>query len=140
MYPQLIQISFDGGCIGNPGAKYGSWMVTLHGNVIISQNRFQFGHGTNNEAEFNALQMALDETYAWLENRGVKLSDYQLSIFTDSKIVRNRLVGRNKIFHKYPSSKRMFTLASECLKVMHEFSAFEVKWHGRERNVELFGH
>ena len=42
-------------------------------------------------------------------------------IETDSTIVRNRLVVKNVIFKKYPSSQRMFALANECLEYMKRF-------------------
>ena len=55
-----VEIYFDGGCLGNPGKKYGSFQVKLDGKEILKRTRVQFGHGTNNEAEFNALKLALD--------------------------------------------------------------------------------
>jgi hypothetical protein len=58
----------------------------------------------------------------------------------DSMIVRNRLVKKNVIFKKYPSSQRMFALATECLGIMNRFGKFDVVWKGRANNVERFGH
>jgi hypothetical protein len=49
-----------------------------------------------------------------------------LSVETDSTIVRNRLVAKNVIFKKYPSSQRMFALASECLGIMNQFGKFGI--------------
>jgi hypothetical protein len=59
---------------------------------------------------------------------------------TDSTIVRNRLVVKNVIFKKFPSSQRMFALANECLEIMNRFGKFQVIWKGRANNVERFGH
>jgi ribonuclease HI len=56
-----VEIYFDGGCLGNPGQKYGSFQVKLDGKEIVKRSRVDFGFGTNNEAEFNALKLALDE-------------------------------------------------------------------------------
>ena len=56
-----VEIYFDGGCLGNPGQKYGSFQVKLDGREIVKRSRVDFGFGTNNEAEFNALKLALDE-------------------------------------------------------------------------------
>ena len=56
-----VEIYFDGGCLGNPGQKYGSFQIKLDGKEIIKRSRVNFGFGTNNEAEFNALKLALDE-------------------------------------------------------------------------------
>ena len=55
-------------------------------------------------------------------------------------IVRNRLVVKNVIFKKQPSSQRMFALATEYLEAMNRFAKLDVVWKGRENNVERFGH
>jgi ribonuclease HI len=135
-----VEIFFDGGCLGNPGQKYGSFQVLFDGKPVASRDRVQFGHGTNNEAEFNSLKLALDEAVAWLEAKGIDLKTLLMAIETDSMIVRNRLVVKNVIFKKYPSSQRMFTLATECLGIMNRFRKFDVVWKGRINNVERFGH
>jgi len=54
------EIFFDGGCLGNPGQKYGSFQIKLDGKEILKRVRVDFGFGTNNEAEFNALKLAAD--------------------------------------------------------------------------------
>ena len=133
-------IYFDGGCLGNPGQKYGSFQVLLDGKQIAGRNRVDFGHGTNNEAEFNSLKLALDEAVAWFRSKGMDLKSLSLLIETDSTIVRNRLVVKNVIFKKYPSSVRMFDLANQCLAVMKQFGSFDVVWQGRANNVKRFGH
>jgi ribonuclease HI len=135
-----VEIFFDGGCLGNPGQKYGSFQVLFDGNQIAVRNRVEFGHGTNNEAEFNSLKLALDEAVAWLETKGIDLNTLSLAIETDSMIVRNRLVKKNVIFKKYPSSQRMFALATGCLEILNRFGKFDVVWKGRAKNVERFGH
>lgn len=134
------EIYFDGGCAPNPGTKYGSFQVKLNGKEIVKRLRVSFGHGTNNEAEFNALKLALDEAVAWFQRNNSDLKTLTLIVETDSTIVRNRLVVKNVIFKKYPSSQRMFALANECLGLMNQFRRFEVVWKERAHNVERFGH
>ena len=135
-----VAIFFDGGCLGNPGQKYGSFQVLFDGTQIAARSRVDFGHGTNNEAEFNALKLALDEAAGWFQGKALDLKTLSLIVETDSTIVRNRLVVKNVIFKKYPSSQRMFALAAECLGIMNQFGKFEVVWQGRANNVERFGH
>jgi ribonuclease HI len=135
-----VEIFFDGGCLGNPGQKYGSFQVLFDGKQVASRDRVQFGHGTNNEAEFNSLKLALDEAVAWLEAKVIDLKTLSLVVETDSMIVRNRLVVKNVIMKKYPSSQRMFALATGCLDIMNRFGKFDVVWKGRANNVERFGH
>jgi len=134
------EIYFDGGCLGNPGQKYGSFQVKLDGREIVKRSRVDFGFGTNNEAEFNALKLALDEAARLFQEKAVELKSLSLVIETDSTIVRNRLVVKNVVFKKYPSSQRMFALANECLGIMNRFEKFQVIWKGRANNVERFGH
>jgi ribonuclease HI len=134
------EIFFDGGCLGNPGQKYGSFQVKLDGKEILNRSRVKFGFGTNNEAEFNALKMALDEAARSFHEKTIELKSLSLVVETDSTIVRNRLVAKNVIFKKYPSSQRMFALANECLEIMKQFGKFQVIWKGRANNVERFGH
>lgn len=135
-----VEIHFDGGCLGNPGKKYGSFLVRLDGREILRRSRAEFGHGTNNEAEFNALKLGLDEAAAWFAAQGLAPESLTLRVVTDSMIVRNRLAVKNVVFQKFPSSQRMFALANECLAVMRRFGSFEVEWQGRAGNVEKFGH
>jgi ribonuclease HI len=135
-----VEIFFDGGCLGNPGQKYGSFQVLFDGKQVASRSRAEFGHGTNNEAEFNSLKLALDEAVGWLQSKGIDPKTLSLAIETDSMIVRNRLMVKNVILKKYPSSQRMFALANECLGVMNKFGKFHVIWKGRANNVERFGH
>jgi ribonuclease HI len=135
-----VEIFFDGGCLSNPGQKYGSLQVLLDGKQIAGRNRINFGHGTNNEAEFNSLKLALDEAVGWFQSKAIDLKTLSLVVETDSTIVKNRLVVKNVIFKKYPSSQRMFALANECLDIMIQFGKFDVVWKGRATNVERFGH
>ena len=135
-----VEIFFDGGCLGNPGQKYGSFQVKFNGKEIRQRLRVDFGFGTNNEAEFNALKLALDEAQSWFQANGIELNTLSLVVETDSTILRNRLVVKNVIFKKHPSSQRMFALANECLAIMRKFGEFDVLWKGRAHNVERFGH
>ena len=135
-----VEIFFDGGCLGNPGQKYGSFQVLFDGKQVAGRSRVEFDHGTNNEAEFNSLKLALDEAVRWFQVKAIDLKTLWLVVETDSMIVRNRLVVKNMVFKKYPSSQRMFALAAECLEIMNQFGKFEVNWRGRANNVERFGH
>jgi len=138
-----IWIWFDGGCFPNPGQKYGSFQVNFDGQQILNRHRGQCNRGTNNEPEFNSLQMALEETDDWLAEKGIPMAEVNCVIETDSKIVQHRITKKNKI-HSKPvwreSSERMFALAQEVLKILIRFGVFEVRWKPRENNVERFGH
>lgn len=136
-------IRFDGGCRGNPGQKYGSYEVRISSDVVASESRFELGHGTNNEAEWEALIRALSSLRDWLWKTGFYVRDIELHIFTDSMIVRNRLMKKNKI-HKKPAwksrSEVMFNYAKQVRDVLVLFKSFTVEWERRDANVATFGH
>lgn len=138
-----ISIYFDGGCSPNPGNKYGSYQVEFDGQTVLGAHQIQLGYGTNNEAEFESLQLALSDVGEWLELNGFKHCTFSVRIETDSVIVRNRLIRKNRI-HSKPAwksaSERMFNLAESCLVHLRKFASFAVEWKGRENNVARFGH
>jgi ribonuclease HI len=138
-----IAIHFDGGCKPtNPGQKYGSYDVLVDGHRIQRVEKKALGWGTNNEAEFQILIEAL----TWLEQHPIASlfpKEYSVTAYTDSKIVSNRLSGKNFILtkRKYAeASTRMYNLAFRCLEIAGQFGSFEVEWRGRAHNVQRFGH
>ncbi len=135
-----VEIFFDGGCHGNPGQKYGSYETKLDGRKVGGKTRVDFGFGTSCEAEWDSLILALKRLEAGLTYLKITPAQCELLIYTDSTIVRNRLMGQNKILKKYPRSAVMFELANQCLEVMRQFGHCDVTWKGRESNVQRFGH
>ena len=141
---------FDGGCRPtNPGNKYGSWEVTLDDFIgpsnptgsVFKANQMEFGQGTNNEAEFNALYAALSWTCKELQVGGFDPSIYTLSVFTDSTVVRNRIQKRHISDNaKNDVHKRMGALTRECLSWMDWFKSWNISWRPRDYNVNQFGH
>ena len=137
---QTIEIHFDGGCRRtNPGNKYGSYEVLLDGTTVKTLYEMPLGWGTNNEAEFEILIVALEWSVLNLRDYGFDPGTYRLELFTDSTIVRNRLNGRNRT-RKTEPQQRMFTRTQACLEFMAQFESVHVSWNPRERNVERFGH
>jgi len=140
MSVNLVTISFDGGCRPtNPGHKYGSWSITIGHSHPIDVIEQEFGWGTNNEAEFEALISALMHTRAILIKLNESASDYTVNIFTDSTIVRNRVKGLNRTNRSEPQ-RRMFELNAKVLSHLQHFAGHDIKWQPREFNVERFGH
>jgi ribonuclease HI len=138
-----VTVRFDGGCLGNPGRKYGSYKIEDDLVVIAEESRFDLGFGTNNEAEFEALIRALQNLREISHRTGVNIATTSVHVLTDSTILRNRLMGKNKIHKKAEYRERseaMFNLANQCLELLGGFHSFVVEWQGREGNVEVFGH
>lgn len=128
----LISIWFDGGSLGNPGKGYGSYRID--GGPMLKHESIKqvFGESlTCNQAEYYALIAALK----WLKHNRNGFTDSRLEIRTDSMIVRNQVMRKWKC-----RTLHLKELRDEVLSLLADYRHFEVKWHGRENNVELFGH
>lgn len=139
-----ITIHFDGGCRPtNPGNMYGSYSVDVDGLAVRSTFE-EYGHGTNNVAEFKALQKALEHALDFLDCNSVDPKIFFVDIFTDSTIVRNRISNRNyKVAKKYAGTAGSIRMAECALKIfplLDKFGSFKIQWNSREVNVEKFGH
>lgn len=141
---QIAVIQFDGGCgPTNPGNSYGSYAITIDGNVINERNRVQFGHGTNNTGEFNALILGLDGLLGHFRDHGITPSSFSVHMLTDSTIVRNWI-------QRYDAAKAakiteirrkvMAEHAAQCIERMRQFHSYTIEWQGRDHNVAVFGH
>jgi ribonuclease HI len=138
-HPVNITIYFDGGCQPNPGQMYGSYSIAIDGSEAISTTE-DFGHGTNNVAEFEALYRAINRTISLLEVRGVKPQHCRMNIFTDSTIVRNRIRHPNRGDNKSEGGKRMTAWTQKCTWLLLQFKTVEINWNPRSVNVQKFGH
>jgi len=146
-----IHVLFDGGCKPtNPGNKYGSYEVRHLGKVVLRKERFSLGWGTNNEAEFEALETCLKAVLADLKAGGLDPQHHSLDIFTDSMIVTYRMTEKNKRktpqrsnpiqSHNADRANAMADRAGQCLALCEQFHTFGVQWQGREANLATFGH
>lgn len=76
---------FDGSATPNPGAmKIGGWIKDPSGNRIYAFTE-EIGHGSNNEAEYNALIKLVEE----IRRRGI----IKVNIKGDSALVVNQVKG-----------------------------------------------
>lgn len=124
-----ITVNFDGGADPNPGAGYGSWRISVNGQLWQQRNRVQFGENvTNNEAEYLALLDAL-KVVAHFGDR------IRLEVLSDSQLVVNQSSGKWKA-----KCKRMAALRDRVWGFTRRVAGASFKWVPRERNVELFGH
>ncbi len=135
----VAAVYFDGGCIGNPGAKYGSYEIKIGGARTGFKHKIQFGHGTSNEAEFDALLCALDDLSEYLRRSSIPRNTVRVAIQTDSTIVRNRLL-RARRNEKNERGLAMRELADRCLGRLNGFHSFTAEWKRRTHNVARFGH
>jgi len=141
MYRAVIH--FDGGCSPNPGRKYGSFSIVFDDLFELRLTRFDLGHGTNNEAEFEALLKALETFKAASVKASVPLITIEAAIFTDSRIVFNWLSTQKQFDPSQFKEERRRAMAERAMKALQtlkQCQRFEVQWNSREVNVERFGH
>jgi ribonuclease HI len=119
---QLI-LYIDGASRGNPGrAGAGIWITDGEGKKISEVSRY-LGHKTNNEAEYWALLLGLEEAK--------RLGGEALQIFTDSELVERQIKGVYRV--KDLDLKALHKIVIENLK---RFSSFEIESIPREENKE----
>lgn len=117
----MIRGCFDGASRGNPGSA-GAGAVILDDGVVVWRRAKPLGVKTNNEAEYNALAILLDE----LERRGARGAE----ICGDSRLVISQVTGAWKI--KEP---RLRALAEPVIARVKELNA-RCLWVPREQNAE----
>jgi ribonuclease HI/pterin-4a-carbinolamine dehydratase len=84
-----VKIFADGGSRGNPGPSASGYVVLdMEDNVLVDQGVY-LGITTNNQAEYTALKLALEECQ--------KLQAKEIEVYMDSLLVVNQMKGIFKI-------------------------------------------
>lgn len=117
-----VIIYTDGAARGNPGpAGAGAVLIGEDGDILAEVSRY-LGETTNNQAEYQALIMALEEAR--------KLGADSLNIFSDSELLVRQIKGDYLV--KNGGLKRLFKLAKDKLK---GFGKHTIEYLPRERNA-----
>lgn len=90
-----LKIYTDGGARGNPGPAACAFVVIDSGNVIHKESKF-LGRATNNEAEYEAVLLAL----LWLSRNNDNLKKESMTFVLDSELVARQLMGFYKVKSK----------------------------------------
>jgi ribonuclease HI len=113
----------DGGARGNPGPAgigVAIYEVGKINNPVFTIGKF-IGHTTNNQAEYNALLLGLQEAK--------KLGAKFLVCYLDSELVVKQLTGLYKI-----KEAGLKDLAMDVLRLKNTFESVEFKHVPREKN------
>jgi len=102
---KVLKIYTDGGARGNPGPAAAAFVVIDNEKVIHKDSKF-LGKKTNNEAEYEALLMALE----WLNVNKSSIGDLELCFYLDSELIVRQLKGLYKV-----KSRNLKPLASKAL-------------------------
>lgn len=84
-----IKLYADGGSRGNPGPSAAGFVLLDMHDEVIFKNGLYLGVTTNNQAEYQALKLGLDEAH----KRGAQ----EVHVFLDSLLVINQMKGIFKI-------------------------------------------
>ncbi|MDR2700134.1 MAG: ribonuclease HI family protein [Nitrososphaerota archaeon] len=99
MVKRLILYS-DGGARGNPGSAAAAF-IAIENNEIIKTDAHFLGTRTNNQAEYEALTMALE--YA------LQTGAEEVTCYLDSELVGRQMTGQYKI--KNPEIQKLYLKA-----------------------------
>ncbi len=112
----------DGASRGNPGDS-GAGIVIKDGEKTIKEIKKYLGIKTNNQAEYEALILALIEAH--------NLSLKKVRIHTDSQLLANHINGLWKVRHD-----NIKPLYKKAMKYLDRFDEFSINYIPRELNKE----
>ncbi len=107
IHPEEVKIFSDGGSRGNPGPSASGFVVLdMEDNVLVDKGVY-LGVTTNNQAEYTALKLALEEC----KRMGVR----EVHAYLDSLLVVNQMKGIFKVKNRdlWPIHDAITSLAKE---------------------------
>ena len=96
--PTQLNIYSDGGARGNPGLAAAAYLIMAENGVVLKTNANFLGKRTNNQAEYEALNAALEAAVA--------LGAEEVVCYLDSELVCKHLVGEYKV--KNPELQKLW--------------------------------
>lgn len=108
---ETVKVFTDGGSRGNPGPSASGYVITdMEDNVLVDKGVY-LGVTTNNQAEYTALKLALEECR--------KLDAREVHVYMDSLLVVNQMKGIFKVKNRdlWPIHDAIKDLSSKFKKV-----------------------
>ena len=130
-----FSLIFDGGSRGNPGEAYGSFRLQRPGEKLPPAERLRFGHGTSNEAEYQALIAGLRRLHQELRRSGLEPTAVRLKVSGDSRLVINQVQGTWKT-----RNPRMRALHRQARRLLDPLGEVQLRHHPRRVSVRALGH
>ncbi len=112
-HPDKVKLFGDGGSRGNPGPSASGYVVLdMEDNVLVDKGVY-LGVTTNNQAEYTALKLGLEEC----QKMGVK----EVQVYMDSLLVVNQMKGIFKIKNRdlFPIHENIKELAKKFEKISY---------------------
>ena len=116
-----LKIYADGGSRGNPGPSASGYVIIDENNKIIVDNGLYLGVTTNNQAEYTALKLALENC--------LKLGAKEVEVYMDSLLVVNQMKGIFKV-----KNRDLWPIHDAIKKTAEKFSKISYQHVPREMN------
>lgn len=125
LYTDIMQliINIDGGSRGNPGPGASGCVIKDKSGTLLKSEGLFFKECTNNQAEFNALKLAL--------KNAKELGGDELFIRADSQLLVKQYLGEYKI-----KNPQLQMLMAEIKNLAAGFKKINIKHVPREQNKE----
>lgn len=110
-FPDEVKVFTDGGSRGNPGPSASGYVILdMEDNVLVDRGVY-LGVTTNNQAEYTALKLALEEC--------LKMQVHEAQVYLDSLLVVNQMKGIFKIKNRdlWPIHDAIQQLAKKFNKI-----------------------
>lgn len=118
----LLNIHTDGGSRGNPGPSASGYVIEDENGNVIDEGGEYLGITTNNQAEYQAVKLALQ--------RATELTKGELNFYIDSLLVVNQLNGIYKI-----KNRDLWPIYADIKKLIKQFSSVSFVHIPREENA-----
>ena len=116
-----VNIYSDGAARGNPGpAGAGAVLKGQDGQVIVEVCRY-LGEMTNNQAEYRALILGLEEAK--------HVGATQIAIYADSELVVKQIMGEYRV-----KNEGIKPLYAEAQRLLRKFSEYTIQHLPRDEN------
>lgn len=119
---EAVTVNIDGAARGNPGPA-GAGVVIWRGSKVFEEFCEYLGRATNNQAEYQALVLAL--------RRARELGAREVAVRSDSELLVKQLLGEYRV--KNPELRVLFQQAQELKR---GFKKFSIRHVPREDNQE----
>jgi len=113
----------DGASQGNPGPAGAGAVLKDPAGVLFAKVSRSLGRATNNEAEYHALILGLEEAH--------KLAVDRLRIMLDSELVVRQVCGQYRV-----KNQRLRPLYTRVMDLLQDLEAYDILHIRREQNKE----
>lgn len=118
---QQMKLYSDGGSRGNPGPSASGYVLLNMDDVIIKKSGIYLGITTNNQAEYQALKLGMEEA--------LKLNVRELHVYMDSLLVINQMKGIFKV-----KNRDLWPIYQSIKDLSQKFNHVEYQHVPRELN------